>query len=179
MIVKKKQGKIVEAYRLADKGAVIRKLIKEGLIVEKEDGTYEIFSQEAVNGTGEIATAEYYIKVDSSGKPYPNSPEFIANNHRKVGENLYEQIPTELQAWTVDEEICEEINYLIDNKKLTINKYDKDKYFNAFLWGSNLSAPENAVIVFYEVKKNSELEITDIDFNFVKREEFDKIYDIV
>lgn len=98
MIVKKKRGKQIEAYKLAEEGPVIRKLMKEGLIVEKEDGSYEVFSQEAVNGTGEIAAADDYIKVDSSGRPYPNSPDFFKRNHKKTGENLYEQIPNELQA---------------------------------------------------------------------------------
>jgi len=179
MIVKKKQGKIVQAYRLGEQGKVIKSLIEEGLILEREDGLYEIFSQEAINGKGEIASANYYIKVDSAGKPYPNNPNFFEKNHKKVGVDLYEQIPAELLAWTVEEKLCEEMSFLIDNKKLYINEENKKKYFNAFLWGSNLSAPKDAVIVFYEVVRNKKGKITEVDFNFVRRDEFDKTYNII
>lgn len=75
--------------------------------------------------------------------------------------------------------MCEEIRFLVDNKKLVINEKDEEKYFNVFLWGSNLSAPKDAVIVFYDIEKNMEGDITEIDFNFVKREEFIKTYDII
>ena len=131
MIVKKKKGKIVEAYCLGQKNRVVKELIERGYILEKEEGVFEIFSQEAVNGKGEKATAGDYIKIDSQGRPYPNSKEFFERNHRKIGENLYEQIQTPLFAWEVNEDKSEEIEYLLQTGKLVINEQQEEKYFEA------------------------------------------------
>ena len=174
MLVKKKKGKLVEAYCLGEKNPVMDEFIRKGDVVEKGNGVYEIYSQEAVNGKGEVAYKGDYIKVDSSGKIYPNSKNFFEQNHKKIEENLYEQIPALLMAWTVEEERTEEIEYLIREEKLTINEQDEKKYFEAFLWGTLLAAPKDAVIVFYEIKRNEDKKIENVDFNFVQYKEFFK-----
>ena len=69
-------------------------LIREGAIKKRQDGTYELFSQEAVNGTGEIAKAGDYFKVDIvDGRhyPYPNSKQFFEENHIHIAGDEYEQ----------------------------------------------------------------------------------------
>lgn len=53
---------------------------------------------------------------------------------------------------------------------------DPEHYFNAFLWGSDLSAAEDATIVFYSVSRTESGEITDVDFNFVARPQFENDY---
>ena len=56
--VMKKQGKIVEAYRLGDNSKVLDDLEKNNKLLNLNDGRYEVFSQEAVNsesGHGQIA----------------------------------------------------------------------------------------------------------------------------
>lgn len=63
-------------------------LIEEGAIQRPPDGSYALFSQEAVNGQGQIAQAGDYFKVDTiDGRhfPYPNSREYFLSNHTHLG----------------------------------------------------------------------------------------------
>lgn len=176
MRIIKKKGKHVHAYQLGHDSDVISELIKQGKISSDANGRYLIFSQESKNGEGEIAYPGDYIKVDSSGFPYPNSKEFFEQNHRHLSGDDYEQVPTPLEAWDISEGENEVISFLIASDKLSINPQSEDKYFNAFLWGANLSAGKDAVIVFYSVSRSEDNHITDIDFNFVSRTEFEKTY---
>lgn len=178
-LVIKNSGKVVQAYRLGESHAVLSRLIEEGKIREIDGGCYEIFSQEAVNGTGETARRGDYIKIDSAGFPYPNDAEFFLKNHLYLSGDDYEQIPKPLLAWTVDDNMCEEIEFLQKEKGLVINEESIEKYFSAPLWGSVLSAGKDAVIVFYRINRDENGLITDVDFNFVKREEFEKTYRIL
>lgn len=180
MIVRKKTGKTVKAYCLGAGSAMEQQMIAEEKMKKCADGSYELFSQEAVNETGEKAQAGDYFKVDSSGFPYPNAKEFFEKNHIKQEEaDTYIQIPAPLQAWTVDELECEEIAWLKQKGKLTINEADTDKYFSAFLWGTLLSTPKDSVVVFYGVTRDGAGQIVDVDFNFVARDEFERTYDII
>lgn len=173
----KKRGKIVQVYHLGDgKHPVIKELISEGKIKAVCESEYELFSQEAVNGTGQRASSDYYCRVDSSGSPYPISPEFIANNFQHIEGDDYEQIPTPVDVWTINDEICPEIEYIIKNKGLIIDATCDDKCFSAPLWGTILSANKDAYIVIYEIRKNDEDEITAVDFSFVEKNEFEKTY---
>lgn len=86
--------KLVKAYRLGAATATEEELIREGAIRRLADGSYELFSQEAVNGAGEIARAGDHFKVDTvDGKwyPYPNSGRFFEANHRHLEGDSYEQ----------------------------------------------------------------------------------------
>ncbi len=177
--IKKKTGKRVTAYRLGEPSEVLDALMESGKVKPLPDGTYEIFSQEAVNGHGEVAQPGDYIKLDSTGNPYPNSAAFFEANHRAAGNGEYEQIPQPLAAWDVNEPEGEEINFLIDEKGLTIREDDENAYFNAVLWGAPLSAAKDAVICFYSITRDKNGVITDADFNFISRAEFEKTYDIL
>lgn len=172
----KREGKMVEAYQLGTDSLRITELLAEGKIKRSSDGSYEIFSQEAVNGKGEMAHNGDYIKVDSKGYPYPSDKNFFEENHRKAGENIYEQIPKPVDVWTVQEPFCDEIEYLMENKGLVLNENDANKYFNAPLWGSMLSAPKDAELVFYSIDRDEERKIVDADFNFVEQSEFKQSY---
>lgn len=175
----KKVGKIVKAYCLGENTPMEQELIKEGAIKIQSTGTYELFSQEAVNGIGQIANPGDYFKVDTiDGKyyPYPNDRDFFLKNHRHIQGDEYEQIAKPLEIWQSGDEMCEEIRYLLDNQKMTIKEDDPEHYFNAFLWGSDLSAAEDATIVFYSVSRTESGEITDVDFNFVARPQFENDY---
>ena len=177
--VRKKKGNIVTAYRLGEHSEVIDELIREGKIKERPDGTFEVFSREAVNGCGEIASPGDYIKIDSAHMPYPNSAEFFLSNHIQTGENTYEQIPRILDAWTIQEPMSEEIRFLFEEEQIMINEEDPDRYFNAQLWGAPLSAAKDAVIILYSITRDEDDKIQDISFNFVARAEFEKTYDII
>lgn len=180
MIVRKKEGKTMKAYCLGADSAMEQQMIREGKIKKYADGTYELFSQEAVNKIGEKAQIRDYFKVDGSGYPYPNTREFFEQNHMKLDEpDTYMQIPAPLKAWMINRPECEEITWLKQHNKLTVNETDEQKYFSAFLWGTLLSTPKDSIIVFYGVTRNADGRITDIDFNFVARDEFEKTYDVI
>ena len=71
--------KTVKAFQLGTGTEMEKILIEEGVIIPKEDGTYELLSQEAVNGSGEIAHVGDYFKVDEvNGRhfPYPNEKDY-------------------------------------------------------------------------------------------------------
>lgn len=175
----KNKKKIVKAYQLGTGTDMEKMLIQDGAIKNKEDGTYELFSQEAVNGTGELAcSGDYFKVVEVDGKyfPYPNGKEWFENNHTHISGNEYEQANKPLAIWEACDPACEEIQYLVENGKLTIKENDEEHYFNAFLWGANLSAAKDAVVLFYSVDKDNDGTITDITFNFVSRADFDHSY---
>lgn len=177
--VRKKEGKTVQAYRLGEEHTELDRLMEAGKLVKTAPGKYEVFSQEAVGKMGEQACDGDFIKIDSSGAPYPNKKEFFLANHHHLGGDSYEQIPKVCDAWTVDEPMCEEIQFLMREKGLVVDENSYENYFSAPLWGTALLAAKNAVIIFYEIKHGETGEMMDADFNFVERTEFEKTYDIV
>ncbi|MBR5311997.1 MAG: hypothetical protein IKU40_03840 [Clostridia bacterium] len=172
----KNQGKILTAYRLGDGSETEMRLLEEGKLRRMPDGNYEVFSLEVKNGSGEIAAVGDYIKLSSDGWPYPNDKAFFAANHRRIEGDTYEQIPKPLDAWTAEDGMVPEIAYLIAERGLVIDEKDEEKYFSAPLWGTTLSAARDAVIVFYQVKRDEHGKITNADFNFVAKNEFDRTY---
>lgn len=175
----KKKGNIIKAYCLSDTSPIIEKLIAEKRIVPLSDGKYEIFSQEAVNGGsghGQVAAADDYIKIDSEGFPYPNKASYFIENHKHISGDEYEQIPKPLNAWTVQEPMCKEVSFLIREKGLVLDEANPDRYYSAVLWGTKEAAAKDAVLVFYNISYNDDGSVRDAEFNFVKREEFDKTY---
>lgn len=176
-LVKKKSGKIIKAYRLGDNHDILKELMNQGLLKKVNERYWRVFSQEATEG--ELAESGDYIKVDSSGRPYPNTRKFFDENHKLIGGDDYEQIPQALKAWDVNEPDCTEIQFLIEHKGLVIDKENEAAYFKAPLWGDILTAAKNAVIVFYSIQYDDENNVTDADFNFVGSDEFVKTYDVI
>ena len=175
----KKVAERVKAYRLGDDGSEIEQLISSGKIIPRDNGFFEIMSQEAVRGNsgkGEVARTGDYVKLDALGYPYPNDAEFFCKNHKWIAENEYMQIPIPLDAWTVDEPMCEEIEFLICKKALEIHTDSPENYFSAMLWGTKESAARDAVIVFYNITRNESGRIIDASYNFVCRSEFERTY---
>lgn len=182
--VVKKSGKHIKAYRLEQgrQCPAVEALIREGKIRPQADGSFEVLSQEAVQGgsnVGQRAQAGDYIKVDSAGFPYPNDAAYFAQNHRALGGDEYEQIPQPLDAWTADQPMCSEVAFLMQKKELVLHEEAPDHYFTAPLWGTLEAAAHNAVLVFYSIDRAPDGRITDASFNFVERTEFDKTYDIL
>ena len=176
MKVIKKEGKHIHAYQLGSESPVLAKLVAEGQIVKRQDGSYEVFSREAINGTGQIAKEGDFIKFDSEGYPYPNDAAFFIENHRQIEGDEYEQFPKPLEAWSLAEEETDVIRFLKEHKGLVICPEDPERYFTAPLWRTLESAASNAVIVFYRVERDENGSILDADFNFVARVEFEKSY---
>ena len=175
----KKEGKQVEAYEVGRDLAAIRKLVDAGKVKDCGDGTWEVFSKEAVHGKGEVCREGDFIKLDSDGDPYPNSREFFLQNHRHLEGQLYEQKPVPLTAWEVGEPDDGLLRFLMEKKGLVINEESQEKYFTAPLWGSLLSASKDAVLVLYKVTKDEEGQLLDVDFNFVTRKVFEESYRVL
>lgn len=177
----KNHGKTVHAYRLGEDSEKIQQLIKEKKIIPLPNDKFEVKSSETLSSQsehGEIAKAGDFIKVDSDGNPYPNGAEWFYRNHRQLAGDEYEQLPQTLDAWTCNEKMCREIEFLIQHKGLVINEQEEADYFVAPLWGTTETAAKDAVIVFYGITYTENGEIMDVEFNFVKRTEFDKTYHI-
>lgn len=176
----KKSGKLVKAYRLGDSHSVTRKLIKEGKICQIDKNTFELYSQEASNGIGEIARRGDWYKLDSANCPYPNSRDYFEAHHKFISIDQYEQIPEEVYTWNLERDgLCQEAEYLLKTGKLIINEEDEKHYYNAELWGTFLSAAKDAIIVFYKILKNKEGIIEEVDFNFVEKSEFYETYKVL
>lgn len=178
----KNKKKVVLAYPLGAGHPMEAMLIEEGAIQRLPDGSYALFSQEAVNGHGQIAQAGDYFKVDTiDGRhfPYPNDREFFLSNHIHLGGDEYEQINKPLLIWQRGDELTEEVRWLVDMGRLTLKPQDPTHYFNAFLWGADLSAADDATMVFYSVDRDENGTIADISFNFVAKPEFEACYSIL
>ena len=178
----KSKRKIVKAYPLGAGHPMEAALIAEGAIRLREDGSYELFSQEAVNGVGQTAYAGDYFKFDTiDGKhyPYPNGREWFLENHIPLGGDEYEQQNKPLLIWQFGDEVIEEVRWLVDNGRLTLKPEDPAHYFNAFLWGADLSAASDATLVFYGVDRDERGAITGVNFNFVAKPEFDSSYTLL
>ena len=176
MLVIKKEAKRVSAYRLGTESSAIDFLIARGLVKRRKDGNYEVFSRESMDGSGQIAKPGDYIKVDSEGYPYPNEETFFLQNHRQISDDVYEQFPKPLEAWSVEEPENDVIRFLKENKGLAFDAKTPEHLFSAPLWGTIESAAQDAVIVFYRVERDVTGKIIDVDYNFVARSEFTKSY---
>lgn len=181
LTVIKNKGKIVKAYQLGSGNPVIDALIADGKIEDLEDGCFAIRSLETVSGSfpGEIARVGDWIKIDGNGWPYPNDRAFFEANHRLIEGDTFEQIPRPLPAWDASCGMCPEILFLTGHKGLVIDEASDQQRYTATLWGTKESAAADAVIVFYSISYDEKGGITDADFNFVQREEFDRTYTIL
>ncbi len=178
--VKNKQ-KIVNAYCLGEKSEMEQLLIGLGRIRLLPDGAYELMSQEAKNGIGQRAEAGDYFKVnnvDGVYYPYPNSRVYFLSNHTQLEGDTYEQKTAPLAIWQWGDAPCDAIAYLLEQGKLRLDHENRDRFFNAFLWGADLSAAQDATVVFYDIFRDASGAITDISFNFVGKEEFERNYTI-
>lgn len=171
----KLQGKQIEAYELGAGTPMEAQLIRKGTIVKRGTG-YLLFSREAVNGQGQKAKPGDFFKLDGGGYPYPNERGWFLANHRHLEGNRYEQIPQPLAVWQVQDGEHDLIRWLTEQGRLCIREQEPERYFNAHLWGADLSAAKDAVVVFYGVKFGPGGEIADVDFNFVAWEEFRRTY---
>lgn len=177
----KNKKKIVEAYQLGVGNPMEEKLIETGAIRRTEEGDYELFSLEAVAGFdgGQIAKAGDYFKteyIDGVYYPYPNEKEWFEQRHTHISGDEYEQKNEPLAIWEYNDPMTEEIQFLLEEKRLILRPEEEEHYFNAVLWGSKLSAPIDAVIIFYGVTYDESGAIREVDFNFIQREIFEETY---
>ncbi len=170
------------AYQLGAHTRMEEELIREGAIRLLPDGSYALFSQEAVNGKGEVALPGDYFKVDVAGGkryPYPNSREYFEANHRHLQGDTYEQSGSSFAIWQDGDGLCEEMEFLLSRGRLRLCPEDNVRYFNATLFDAPLSAARDATVVFYQVDRDCQGGISDVRFNFVARRDFERDYDVL
>lgn len=180
--VMNKRGTVVKAYRLGLPHPVLDALMAEKRLIDLHDGTYEVFSQEAVlggSGHGQLARAGQWIRVDSAGFPYPNADEWVRANLRHIGGDDFEKLQKPLNAWQADMPMCPQIQFLIRQKGLELNEEDPDHYFSAVIQGTRESAARDATLIFYSISQDEEGNVTDAEFHFIEKTEFDRTYDIL
>lgn len=169
----------VNAYRLGEQSEGLDRLIKEGLVSQLDDGTFEVHTMETKDEKGETAHAGDYVKLDAAGRPYPNKAEFFEKNHRHIDGDQYEQFPKDREVWMMGDAMCPEVEFLIEQGRLELHKEDPEHYFKGTGWGTKLTASSDAALVFYEIKRNAGGNIVDAEFNFVDREMFEKTYELI
>jgi len=175
--VRKKKGNVVRACCLGSGSPLELELMQRGCIRRLPDGGYEIFSREAKDGRGELASAGDYVKLDAGGNPYPNDRAFFEANHDWIDGENYCQRSRTVSAWQLGDAPCDAIDFLLERGRLHIDPQSEEKYFSAVLWGAPLSAARDAVIVFYAIERDDQGGVADVDFNFVVREEYEAAYE--
>lgn len=175
----RKKEVIVHAYKLGEDNKKLDELMGQGLVSLQDDGSYEIHTAETEGGKGETAYAGDYVKLDACGRPYPNGARFFTAHHRHIQGDEYEQLTEEREVWTMGDEMCPEITFLLEQGKLSFHKEDPEHYFQGTGWGTKLSAASDAVVVFYEIRRDAKGQILDAEFNFVDRENFEKTYELL
>lgn len=177
----KNKGNLIRAYELGTGSEMETLLIEESVICEEADGSFRLFSQEAVNGEGQFANKGDFFKVDNvDGRhyPYPNKRDWFLERHIPLGGDCYEQRVVPIPIWTKDDPPCDAVDYLLRSGRLRIDPEDRDHYFNAVLWGVPLSAAEDAVLVFHRLERREDRTISQLSFNFVERKTFDRDYTV-
>lgn len=175
----KNQKKVVQSWQLGTGTEAERNLIRDGKIIFHAPNRYEVFSQEVVGEVGEIAVAGDYIKIDSSGQPYPIAKAFFEATHTHVGGDVYYQTPKPLHVWFLGDPEEEIISFFRKHKGLQIDPQNAGACFSAPLWGTRLTAKSDAVIVIYVIARDDYGSIIDVDFNFVARDEFNRTYRLI
>lgn len=177
----KNKKKLVHAYRLGDGSVMEQQLLREGAIRRLPNGSFELFSQETVQGKGEHALPGDYFKVDIVDRhhyPYPNTKAFFEANHTLVDavQSLYTQQPKPLQVWQKEDCMCPEIAFLLHAEQLQLCPADPEHYFQAELFGAPLTTSDKGTVVFYSVTRNPQGMVTNAEFNLVSEQDFTASY---
>lgn len=177
MTVIKREAPPVTACCLGEGSGLERELLARGLLA-RDGEDYRVFSREAAGETGQLALRGDFVKLDAGGFPYPNARADFLQNHRQTPAG-WVQVPVPLEAWAFGQPEMEALRWALTHGGLTLHADDAARFYRARLWGAELSAPRDAVLVFYRVERDEGGAIVDMRYNFVAREEFDKSYRIV
>lgn len=180
--VKKKTGCVIEACQLGKMSPLFQQLEKENRVRRLSGDEYEVISREAEaggSGHGQHARTGDYVKLDAGGYPYPNQRSYFERSHCHLEGERYEQYSLPLLAWTADQKISPEIQFLIEKKGLELHPEDPERFFSAMLWGEKECASEHDVLILYQISYGVDGTIRDIDYNFVAEQEFRKAYEYI
>ena len=104
---------------------------------------------------------------------------YDSNKYPKVHD-----LPRRVKVWDGDRN-CEELQYVKQTSELAgrlddfyRHEIDKGRSYRQFVWGCPIEAIDssNTVIVFHDIRRNSEGNIRTLHCKVVKREEFEKAY---
>ena len=170
----------MQAWQLGRGSDMEREMIRQGRIKPLGDGRYEVFSLEATGARGEVALEGDYFKVDSgAGMPYPNAREGFESSHIPLGDDWYEYRARPLPIWMDGDPACEVVEWLLQTGRLRIHPDTPGRWYSARLWDTEETAPRDAVLVFYDIRRGADGAIEAVDFNFVVREAFERTYAIL
>ena len=168
-----------QAWELGRGSGMEREMISQGRICVHPNGVYEIFSLEAHGEKGQIAERGDYFKMDPRGWPQPCSRDWFLRNHQHVEEDWYLQTAKPLKIWRKGDPESEEIRFLLDKGILKFHPETPKQFFSASLWDTEEKASDDAVIIFFDVKRDAQGKIEDINFNFVDAEYFQNNYSLL
>lgn len=163
------------AFQLGTACELADKLTAQGLLLPRADGTWRVKTREATE-EGELAKTGDYVKLDSTGMPYPTEREWFEANHTRTEEGMYLQTAYPRKAWCSREPMCPEIRFLVEQGLLLWNPA---KGFEAELWGARQTAGPDAVVVLNRVETDSQGRIQAVDFHFVAADEFTCTYEVL
>ncbi len=174
-----KKAASLQAWQLGSGSPMEKEMIAQGKMKHLADGTYELITRETPDGKGEIARKGDYFKLDPDGNPYPNGQDFFESRHRHLQDDWYIQESLPVYFWTEGDPVCEEMRYLIDHDLLHINPDKPERYYSAFLWGTDQFAASEDIIIFSSIDRNPNGLIRDINFYFIERSVFERTYVII
>ena len=166
------------AFQLGTVCPLAQKLMDRGFLLPLPDGFWRVKTREAM-GEGELAKTGDYIKLDSTGMPYPTEKEWFEANHIQVEAGIYLQKAQKRKAWCADEPVSPEIRFLLDRGLLQWDPEDPQRTFQAQLWGTLQSAARDAVVVLDRVETDAKGTVREVEFHLVAGEEFDITYDVL
>ncbi len=152
-----------------------QELCAKGALRRTKPGQWEVLTREATV-QGEVAMDGDYVKLDTAGMPYPVKQDFFLCNHVHQADGTYLQKSRPRRMWCRDEELCRELQFLLQRGLLEYRPEQPEAAFRAFLFGTWQTAAADAVIVFDAVAHDADGEFDRVEFHFVARDEFEKTY---
>jgi hypothetical protein len=108
--------------------------------------------------------------------PYPTKKDWFEANHTQVEKGMYQQKAHPRKAWCAAEPICPEVQFLLDRGLLL---WEPEQGFQAQLWGTLQTVTADAVIILDNIHRDASDTLTEVEFHFVAKEEFDLTYEVL
>lgn len=177
-IIKTEAARRCEAFELGADTPMEKKLLASGAIRKTEDG-YELFSQEAKDGKGQPARAGDFFKCDhlpSGDFPYPIIREvFLARHQPGEDSTHWIQNAAPVGYWRVGLPIPDEVWWLLDTGRLKIHVESTKRFFRKN--DGITTGEQGGALLVYEVCRNENGGIIDIDFAFITKEMLETTYE--
>lgn len=174
-----KDSSRIQAWELGAGSVMEQEMIRCGKIVARSGGIYEIFSREAKGKTGQVAAAGDFFKVDDDGFPHPWRRTAFFQQHQFLEGDWYQEAARQVKIWRLGDPVCEEIRFLLGRGVLRVDPDQPEHCFTALIWGTEETAPSDAVVVIFGTDRDAEGRVTGVHFNFVEIRYFNKHYRVI